>query len=108
MPEPQDSTEGADTTEMDGEAIVPEVETEEMETSRRDFRITKQVIDKYGHTLGCKGCDAHRQGKCRDHSKVCRKRIADQMIADDVLRSRISSRNTRLERSDTANPLDKE
>ena len=63
----------------------------------RNFKITKGIIDKFGTTEGCKGCDAHIIGlKGRQHSIDCRARIESAMADDDMLNSRLTSRDARL------------
>ena len=65
----------------------------------RDFKITKILIEKYGTTDSCAGCDGHMTGKFRKHSSACRARIESRMKeAGDVEVGRLASRDVRLKR----------
>ena len=44
---------------VDGDIPIPEVRHEEGGVHHRDFRITNQVISKYGQTAGRTGCEAY-------------------------------------------------
>ena len=65
----------------------------------RDFKITKGILNKYGHTSGCKGCEASEcGGNPRAHSDLCRRRIEEVIRRDDVLKARVEMRDVRLDR----------
>ena len=51
----------------------------------RRFRITDQILEKYGMSDNCPGCEYKAAGRNhRAHSEHCRKRIFDRIIEDDV------------------------
>ncbi len=63
----------------------------------RDFRITKQLLDKYGFTDDCAGCVHKALGHedHRPHSQQCRKRIADLMMQDERDRDQVDAARRR-------------
>ena len=59
-----------------------EARTEE-QVVRRNFRITKRILEKYGHTPGCIGCEAALAGGARrEHTDACCNRIESKMLED--------------------------
>ena len=64
-------------------------EAPKRENEIRRMRITKSMLEKYGHTDGCEGCRFQRsgvrdsQGQGRGHSERCRKRIMERMDQDE-------------------------
>ena len=67
------------------------------EVRRRNFRITKQLLQKYGYTPGCKGCDAALGGRdARAHDEECRERIEAAMEEDPEDNRRIRQRDERI------------
>ena len=51
----------------------------------RNFRINNRVLEKYGPTMGCKGCENKMTGDdARPHSSECRARLEELMRGDDV------------------------
>ena len=73
----------------------PEVQAPR-EFKRRDFRITKLLLERYGFTGGCPGCQGMLDGKRGHvHSKECRDRIEIAMEADPEDSQRIRSRDQR-------------
>ena len=69
------------------------------EPVRRDFRITKRVLERYDYTAGCPGCNAALSNKPRrEHNKECRELIEAQMHEDPEDLVRIIERDIRLER----------
>ena len=69
------------------------------EPVRRDFQITKRVLERYDNTVGCPGCNAALSNKPRrEHNKECRERIEAQMHEDPEDLVRIIERDIRLER----------
>ena len=62
----------------------------------RDFKITRQVLQKYGYSDHCVGCDAALYGKKRGHTTMCRKRLEEAMKTDEVDQQRIRRRNERM------------
>ena len=63
----------------------------------RDFLISEKVLDKYGYTEGCDGCDAvvleHGQ---RPHSAACRSNIERRIREDGELAYRLDERDQRF------------
>ena len=66
----------------------------------RNFKITKQLVEKFGMTDGCKGCEGQIVGVRRAHSAECRDRIEQAMANDDVLNSRLLARDSRLQKEE--------
>ena len=54
---------------------LPEAEVNQGTSKVRDFKITKQLIQKFEPTPGCKGCEGSFTGLRRDHSQACRTRL---------------------------------
>ena len=77
------------------------------EVTGRNFRITEPLLEKYGRTEGCPGCEARILGKyqitsgsMRKHTEACRTRIEHQMVGtEDSVRIR---RKINTERKDEA------
>ena len=70
---------------------------------RRNFRITKRLIEKYGHTSGCIGCEALMEGRirgARDHTRECRARIEKSMKEDPEDKVWINKRDERSEKKE--------
>ena len=96
IPLPERETAGVE-VHVEEKPEVPETQVEECkDTERREFRITKQLISKYGVTDGCAGCAAHSMGMKRDHNAMCRVRFEGEMLKDSDLEKRISGRDARL------------
>ena len=79
----------------------PEVREEE-EVNRRNFRITRRILEKYGCTAGYPGCEAHLEGRDRggrDHTRKCRDRIERKMLEDPEDKEAIDKRDKRLQRT---------
>ena len=69
------------------------------ELLRRDFGITKRMLERYDYTAECLGCNAALSNKPRrEHNKECRERIEAQMHEDPEDLVRIIERDIRLER----------
>ena len=62
----------------------------------RDFRITKKILQKHGHTPKCAGCEAAMRGGSRPHDADCRKRLEEALGNDEQYKHRIEERDTRL------------
>ena len=78
----------------------PEVR-EPVRPPRRNFKITRKVLEKYDYTSGCAGCEATLEGRQwggRDHTAECRARIERAMAEDPVDLRRILERDERLGR----------
>ena len=81
--------------EGDGKQI-PEDDHISEDKTVRDFKITRQVLQKYGYSDHCVGCDEALHGKKRGHTTMCRKRLEEAMKADEVDQQRIRRRNERM------------
>ena len=69
----------------------------------REFKVTKNILDKFGLTAGCKGCEATINGAgARAHSDGCRKRLEEAIKNDDVLKVRLDMRDTRFGKKEEA------
>ena len=63
---------------------LPPTEHMDKEAVPREFRITNDMVNKYGFTVGCRGCEHIRDGRWRTgHSVHCRKRIEDRIRSED-------------------------
>ena len=98
-PLPERLTTGANPAGGDGSRL-PEVEIEEQEVESRNFKITKQLIERFGSTPNCKGCEGQSIGSRRAHSTACRAKFEEKMRQDDLLADRIAKRNQRLGRQE--------
>ncbi len=71
----------------------------------RDFRINDELLEKYGFTDGCPGCEAKIDGTARRlHSTACRQRIEDAIRSDEP--EIITRRDERRKRDDRLKPKD--
>ena len=56
---------------------------EETDVRSRDFRITQDILTRFGYTEGCVGCEARKSGMDhRNHSATCRSRL-EARLSDD-------------------------
>ena len=54
---------------------------------RGDFRITAEILAKFGYTTDCAGCEAKILGMDhRNHSIECRKRLEKEMQRDEQMK----------------------
>ena len=89
--------------EEDGVSIKQPMD-KEMGYRCRDFKITKTILERFGHSEDCKGCKAaQEESGPRQHSGACRERIEEAIKADDILRVRLDMRDARLIHRDAAN-----
>ena len=79
-------------------AQVPEADTEELDKQLRDFKITKVLLEKFGYTDLCPGCEGSILGKRRTHTKKCRETLEKESEKDHEEKKRIERRNRRLGR----------
>ncbi len=65
-------------------------------TGSRDFRITEAMLEKFGYTPGCPGCDAKQgaPGRHRPHTQECRAYI-EQCLVNKGRQEIIEHRNER-------------
>ena len=63
----------------------------------RNFRITAQVLKKYGYTDDCEGCLRKATGNDdhRPHTPGCRRRLADLMMEDERDRNQVDAARKR-------------
>ena len=65
----------------------------------REFNITKGILEKFGLSDICKGCDAAASGTdVRRQTDDCRRRLEQSIRDDEVLRVRLDLRDVRLNR----------
>ena len=63
---------------------------------RRDFRITRALLERLGFTPDCPGCDAlRRRGGQQSHSRECRDRVEAEMQRVPVLAQRLYALDVR-------------
>ena len=63
----------------------------------RDFRITYEILQKFGYTKGCAGCEARALGMAhRTHTAACRMRLEEKMIDDEKLKHTLKKRDERV------------
>ena len=86
----------------DGSAL-HDAATRDRSTEVRNFRITKRLLQEYGYTPSCRGCEASILGRKVesgwDHTVACRSRIEERMRADEYLKQRLDERDSRLKKS---------
>ena len=70
-----------------------------MEYVRRDLRITDGLLKKHGFTRDCEGCNYKIEGRDghRGHSGICRQRIYDAMLQDEIGMEKLEAVRKRLE-----------
>ena len=65
----------------------------------RELKITKGILEKFGLSDNCKGCEAAASGtNARRHTDDCRQRLEQSIRDDEVLRVRLDMRDVRLNR----------
>ena len=60
----------------------------------RSFRITQDLLDKFGLTKGCPKCEAIRRGEAHQtvhHNRECRKRLEAEMTKDGNLSRKLTA-----------------
>ena len=71
----------------------------------REFKITDKLLEKFGFTPGCNGCEAKIDGGAKAaHSAECRQRLEEEIIMDENAKEVIERRDRR--RAATAPPRD--
>ena len=71
-----------------------------MDKNSRDFKISKFVLEKYGLSDNCNGCEATLLGRRRSHSTSCRRRIESEMKTDNTGSKKIDQRNERIHQAE--------
>ena len=89
-------------TEVDhAEELDRPVTAEPKEPLRRNFKITRRILEKYGYSSDCAGCDAVLAGrKAREHTAHCREMLEAAMRDDPDDCHGISERDARFQRQD--------
>ena len=65
---------------------------------RRDFRITAEILKKFGYTTDCAGCEAKILGTDhRNHTTECRARLEKEMQRDEKMKETLKRRNKRVQ-----------
>ena len=113
---PSPGVEGADGPPMEfddgvAEELEPDPMADPVGLEVRRFRITPAMLQEHGYTDGCRGCQRKRAGLRgqREHSEVCRQRIAEaleQTAAGRAVRRREQERMRR--REGDARPVEEE
>ena len=64
----------------------------------RRLRITDAILDKYGFTDACAGCQHKREDRAghRPHTQACRERIYSEMQSDDRDRDRLAAEDVKM------------
>ena len=79
-------------------AQLEEAIIKEEEKKLRDFKIARAILEKFGHTPSCFGCEGSLVGTRRVHSSACRRRLEYEIRRDEVEKRRIENRDLRLGR----------
>ena len=85
---------------------IPEPKIEEAaDAILRDFKITRQLLEKHGYSDNCKGCEAALFGTgARVHTHACRHRLEQAMLKETGGTERLKRRDERLHREDSGKP----
>ena len=80
-----------------GGADIPEARVMPDMKIRRDFKVTRGLLDDLGPTPGCIGCEAAMTAgsTSRPHTRECRDRLEELMTNDPRYASRIQNRDRR-------------
>ena len=85
--------------EGDGSKIQEQVRRFQEFKFRELKKITKGILEKFGFSDNCKGCEAAASGTdARRHTDDCRQRLEQLIRDDEVLRVRLDMRDVRLNR----------
>ena len=100
--EPESMTQGISVDGDSGANLKEPEPAEEQEATRRDFKITKPILERFGYSDACKGCEAVVFGlPPRPHSQSCRHRLEAEMRKDEGHHQRLQQRDERLQRETT-------
>ena len=81
------------------ERVTKKIEVEGDGSKIQEFKITKGILEKFGFSDDCKGCEAAASGTdARRHTDDCRQRLEQLIRDDEVLRVRLDMRDVRLNR----------
>ena len=84
-----------------------EVAANAKSTHVRQMNLRRPVLEKYGFTMGCPGCNGmleHRD-KIPNHSPACRQRIRDAMERDPVDQQKVEVERRRFEHAAMGEPV---
>ena len=91
----------------DGSKLPETLVQESAEMRSRNFRITQDILDAFGYTEGCLGCEARSYGTDhRSHSAACRARLENNMIEDEKLKQMIYRRDARIKKNKHEDAMD--
>ena len=104
MPNPKDEEQAEALPERLTKRVELGVQGEDIDMPRdkpkdiqiRDFKISKKLLEKHGHTHGCKGCEAARRGGIRNHDLQCRRRLEELMKNDEASKHLLEERDARI------------
>ena len=97
-------TKGADVEGTGGQDL-PKVPVRHEVGLTREFKITDRLLQKFGFTPGCNGCEAKIDGGVKTaHSAECRRRLEAEMVMDENAKEIIERRDRR--RTATTPPQD--
>ena len=82
----------------DGSKLAETPVRQHEEGLRRDFRITADLLEKFGYTADCAGCEAKILGTDhRNHSAECRARLEKEMQRDEQMTETLKRRDKRVQ-----------
>ena len=83
--------------ERSGANLEPAAEREPPAVYRRDFRITRQILERYGYSDDCPGCRGQQNPGLpgRSDTAECRGRLEQAMLQDERLRRVLEERDVR-------------
>ena len=95
----EDNKEKKKTTTTTTDTTQPVPTRAPREADVRRFRINQTLLEKYGYTTGCDGCE-HKlfqsTGGHRGHNEECRSRIRNEMLKDDNEKTRLLKQEERM------------
>ena len=113
-PEAESGEEDGEMEDIESRAVAPEVSQEDEEQSgaklgqpevrdedekvRRDFKVTKKLLGRFGPTDGCKACRLMIEGgkaKGWRHTHQCRRRIEERMKTSEEFKDILKKRDQR-------------
>ena len=99
---------GLDLGARGGQYLPPQRVRRELDV-KRDFHITDQILERYGLSADCPGCEAKLWGRARRaHTRECRNRLEEEIRRDDddsgILRRRDERRKAKVEVSGRLQP----
>ena len=97
---PQNEVEGEEVPEFrvvnPGEPQQGQHAEQDGEAMPRRVKITREVLERFGYTSGCPGCNNTRLGRYhRAHSEQCRERLEEAIREDETTKHRIEAAHAR-------------